>query len=354
MRFVAVLRFVCVVAAGMIGAAAGRPTVGFAEEATVAVSFQAGAYVGLPLFVASEKGWWSSVDLAPRFVAYANGPAQIAAAAGRNWDIGVGSLTAAVLGSSLTDIAAIAPASDEAPAHVLVARAEQAEAITRAPQSLRGQLILLTTNSTADLVATGCLRRWSLRREDVRVVSLAPAQIVTAFAAGNGAAAVLWGPHQHQLAERVPIQALCSGREAGVNLPGALLVRATFLRENPERAIRFLAVYLRSVAWLRANPREALDLFRRFSAEGGAPLEERAAQAEMDARPTFTLEEVQRQMARTATVASPFDRSFVALATYMRGIGAVREVPAPRTAITDDVLRRLIADATLRALASSP
>ena len=96
----------------------------------------------------------------------------------------------------------------------------------------------------------------------------------------------------------------------------------------------------------------------RFTADPARYLDfetkERAAQAEMDARPTFTLEEVQRQMARTATVASPFDRSFVALATYMRGIGAVREVPAPRTAITDDVLRRLIADATLRALASSP
>lgn len=325
-----------------------------AQVDSITVGFQGSAYAALPLFVASEKGWWAGVALAPRFVAYAAGPAQIAAAAGRAWDIGVSGLAAAVLGAALADLTTIAPVADEAPAHVVLARADQAEAITRAPQSLRGQQIFLSANTTADMVAIACLRRWSLRRDELSVVNLAPLQIVTAFAAGNGALAVVWGPYNHLLAGRVPVQPLCSGRDGALALPGAVFARAAFLRETPERAVRFLAVYLRAVAWQRANPREALELFRRFSAEGGLELDERAAQAEIEARPLFAIEDVQRQMARTATAPSPFDRAFAAVAAYLRSVAAVRAAPEARAAISDDILRRLLADAALRAVAATP
>lgn len=343
----------CLLLAISLAAAATVPTAR-AEDEAITVGFQGAAYGALPLFVASEKGWWAAVALAPRFVAYAAGPTQVAAAAGRNWDIGVGGLSTAVLGAAFAELTTIAPTADEAPAHVVLARADQVEAITRAPQSLRGQQIFLSANTTADMVAVACLRRWSLRRDELRIVNLAPSQIVTAFAAGNGTLAVVWGPYNHILAERVPVQPLCSGREGALALPGVVLARAAFLRESPGRAVRFLAVYLRAVAWQRANPREALELFRRFSAEGGLPLDERAAQAEIEARPLFASDDVQRLMARTAAAPSPFDRAFAALAAYLRSVGAVREAPDPRAAISDDVLRRLLADAALRTVATTP
>ncbi len=323
-----------------------------AQDAVV-VSHPPGAAAALPLFVASERGWWREAGLAPRFVPYAAGAAQVAAAAARDWDVGVAGAVATVLGTALAELRLVAVANDEGPAHVLVVRSDDAPTIA-APQSLRGKQIFVTLNSAAELVLLGCIRRWNVRREDVTTVNLAPAQIVTAFALGNGSAAVLWSPHQHQLAERAAVQPLCSGRDAGVMLPGAIVARGAFAREQPAVLARFVAVYLRAVAWQRANAAEAAALMGRFAEAGGVALPGAALPALLEANVTFTLDEQLRLFARAGNQPPPLERAFTTLATYLRGARAIRELPNPRDVLGDEVLRRIAADERLRAFATTP
>src|SRR5207247_2041783 len=84
---------------------------------------------------------------------------QIAAAGARDWDVAVTGAVATVLGTALADLRLVAVANDEAPAHVLVARSEDAALIAQ-PQTLRGKQVFVTLNSAAELVLLGCIRRW--------------------------------------------------------------------------------------------------------------------------------------------------------------------------------------------------
>src|SRR6185369_8393849 len=174
-----------------------------AQDAIV-VSHAPASPAALPLFIAQERGWWRDAGLVPRFITFASGSAQIAAAGARDWDVAVTGAVATVLGTALADLRLVAVANDEAPAHVLLARSEDAALIAQ-PQTLRGKQVFVTLNSAAELVLLGCIRRWNVRREDLTLVNLAPPQIVTAFAVGNGAAALLWSPYQHLLGERTGV-----------------------------------------------------------------------------------------------------------------------------------------------------
>ena len=40
-------------------------------------------------------------------------------------------------------------------------------------------------------------------------------------------------------------------------MPGALIVRGDYAKENPENVAKFLAVYLRAWSWMNANRKEA-------------------------------------------------------------------------------------------------
>ena len=64
----------------------------------IKVSYQPSLYWALPFHVATEKGWWKEVGLAPEFSTFPAGVPQIAAAAAKSWDVGGTGSVPAVLG----------------------------------------------------------------------------------------------------------------------------------------------------------------------------------------------------------------------------------------------------------------
>jgi NitT/TauT family transport system substrate-binding protein len=345
-------RIVSAALAAVLGALlTGGPAQAQAPTA-IGVSYQPALYWSLPFFIADQRGWWREVGLAPSFSTFPAGPPQVAAAAARTWDVGGTGSAPAVLGAARFNILTIGITNDESAANVVMARADQADAILRQPQSLRGQQVLVTANTTGDFALTACLRRWGVDRGDVQLVNLAQAQIISAFSSGNGALAVLWAPNNYTLAEHTGARTICSGRDVGAAVPGTLIVRADYARENPDLVARFLAVYLRTIAWERANPRETVELMRRFYAQGGVSVSDAALQQEIDTRPTFTLDEQLRIMSRDAG-ASQVDGWYSALGAYLQSVGTVQQAPDVRSFITDEYMRRIAADARLRAFANN-
>lgn len=320
-------------------------------QTAIKVSYQPALYWALPFFIASEKGWWKEAGLAPEFSTFAAGAPQVAAVAAKSWDAGGTGSAPAVLGAQRFGLVTIGITNDESAGNALVARKADVERIRANPASLKGQQLLLTTNSTGEYAALACLDKWGLGRRDMQLVNLGQAQIISAFASGNGALAGVWAPNIYTLQERAAGVVVCSGKEAGAVVPGALVVRSDYARSNPDQVAAFLAVYLRSIAWQRANRDETIALMRRFYEQGGVTLPDQYLAAEIDTRPTFTLDEQLKLLSRDSG-ASTADGWFMALGGYLKASGTLQEAPDPKGFITDEILRRIAADPKLRAFAA--
>ncbi len=301
------------------GTLAGQPAA--AEE--IGVSYQAALYWALPFYIADQKGWWAELDLEPNYSVFPSGAPQVAAAASGSWDVGGTGSAPAVLGAARFDIVTIGITNNESAANALMARADEAEAIKADPQLLKGERLLVTTNSTGEYAAAACIENFGLTYpDDVEVINLNQQEIISAFATGTGKIAGLWAPNIYTLEAKADSVVLCSGEDAGAIVLGALIARREFAEANPEAVAKFLAVYLRGVNFIRDNPDEAVALMGDFYAQTGVELEEKYLQREIDTRPMFTLEEQLEIMGGEGSV-STVEKWFDGLGTYMTSTGTL-------------------------------
>lgn len=347
------LRRTLLAAAAVVPLLAARQPAVAQSLAPIKVSYQPSLYWALPYYIATQKGWWREVGLQPEFSTFAAGAPQVAALAAGAWDAGGTGSAPAVLGAQRFGLLTIGITNDESQANAVVARRRDVDRIRTNPQSLKGQQVLETINSTGEYATLACLQHWGLGRRDVQLVNLGQAQILSAFSAGNGMLAGVWAPNIYTLEERADGVVVCDGKQAGVAVPGAIVVRADWARKNPDRAAAYLAVYLRSIAWQKANRAETIQLMRRFYEQGGVTLPDKYLETEIDTRPTFTLEEQLRLLDRGASGQSTADQWFARLGDYLKSTGTLQQVPEGRSFITDEYLKRIAADPRLRAFSNA-
>jgi NitT/TauT family transport system substrate-binding protein len=317
----------------------------------IKVSYQPALYWALPFHIATEKGWWAEVGLRPVFSTFPAGVPQIAASASRSWDVGGTGSVPAVLGHVRFGIRTIGITNDESAGNALLARREVADRFAANPASIKGQTIVLTANSTGDYAVQSCLRRWGLTKADVTIKNMGQAEIISAMSSNNADLGGLWAPNIYTLEEKAGARVLCSGKEGGAVVPGALIVRGEYAEQNPENVAKFLAVYLRAWRWANANQPEAIAMMRKFYEQGGVSISDASLKKEFDTRPTFDLAGQLARMDR-ARGASEVDGWFTAIAEFMRGTGAIPTTPAPADFITDAFMKRVQADPKLREFAN--
>lgn len=341
---------------GLCGAALAALALGASAQTPapapipIKVSYQV-AYWALPLFVAQDKGWWAEAGLKPEFVAYPAGAQQIAGAPSKSWDVGGTGSPPAVLGAQRYEIMTIGITNDESATNAVMARKDKAAAIRANPaKELKGQQVLLSPNSTGEYSTMACLKKWGLQRSDVQIVPLAPAQLVSAYTGDNGMLAGTWAPNTYTLNEQIGAEVICSGKDAGVMVPGALITRKEFAQQNPEAVARFLAVYLRAVSYQKSNRPEFMAALRKFFDANGIKLKDAYLANEME-RPIFPLDEQLKMLSR-AGGKSTADGAFEALAGYLKSVGTIADVPDPKSYISDEYLKMVDKNATLKAFAN--
>ncbi len=316
----------------------------------IKVSYQI-AYWALPIYIATEKNWWAEAGLKPEFVVYPAGAQQIAGAASKSWDVGGTGSPPAVLGSQRYEILTIGITNDESATNAVMARKDKVAAIKANPaKEIKGQQILLSPNSTGEYATMACLQKWGVARADVTIVPLAPAQLVSAYSGGNGLLAGTWAPNTYTLNDQMGAEVICSGKDAGATVPGALIARKEFAKQNPEAAARFLAVYLRAVSYQKANKAEFMSYLRKFFEANGIKLKDAYLANEME-RPIYPLDEQLKLLSR-AGGKSVADAWFDALAGYLKSVGTIQDVPDPKTYITDEYMLLVDKTAPLKAFAN--
>jgi ABC-type nitrate/sulfonate/bicarbonate transport system substrate-binding protein len=337
-----------VLAAAMLAGGATQAQPALTE---IKVSYQPALYWALPFFVASEKNWWAEVGLKPVFSTFPAGVPQIAAAASKSWDVGGTGSVPAVLGHVRFGIKTIGVTNDESAGNALLVRKDLADKIAKDPASIKGQTIVLTANSTGDYAVQSCLKKYGLAKADVTLKNMGQAEIISAMSSNNADLGGLWAPNIYTLEEKAGAKMLCSGKDGGVVIPGALIARGEYAEQNPENVAKFLAVYLRAWKWMGAHKPEAIAMMKKFYEQGGVSISEASMKKEFDTRPTFDLATQLARMDRTRGN-SDMDVWFSQIAIFMRGTGAIQTIPQSGDYLTDAFMKRVQADAKLREFAN--
>ena len=337
--------------AGLFG---GAPTIATAQALTpIKISYQPALYWALPFHVATEKGWWKEVGLQPEFSTFPAGVPQIASAAAKSWDVGGTGSVPAVLGYVRFGVKTIGVTNDESAGNALVGSPQKAAEFAKDPvAALRGQTIALTQNSTVDFAIQSCLKKYGLKKADVVFKNMGQSEIISALSSGNADLTGLWAPNIYTVEEKVGAKVLCSGKDGGAMVPGALIARGDYAKENPQNVAKFLAVYLRAWRWMAANKPEAMAMMKDFYAKGGVTVSEASMKKEFDTRPTFDLATQVKQMNR-ASGNSQVDAWFAQIALFMRETGALPSVPNVQDFVTGEYMDMVQADPKLREFANS-
>jgi len=297
-----------------------------AQLTEIKVSYQPALYWALPFYVAEEKGWWAELGLKATFSTFPAGVPQIAASASKSWDVGgVGSVPA-VLGAARYNLLTIGLTNDESAGNALLAVASRAEGFAKNPQSIKGQTIVLTANSTGDYAVQSCLAKWGLKKSDVTIKSMGQAEIISAMSSKNADLGGLWAPNIYTMEEKEGAKVICSGKDTGTVIPGALVVRADYAKEQPQNVAKFLAIYLRAWKWMNAHKPEAIAMMKKFYEQGGVTISEASMQEEFTTRPTFDLAGQLRIMDR-AKGSSDVDTWMTKIAEFMKSTGTIAEAP---------------------------
>lgn len=299
-----------------------------------------------------KKVGGKEVGLAPEFSTFPAGVPQIAASAAGSWDVGGTGSVPAVLGHVRFGIKTIGISNDESVGNGLIGSAKAAAEFAKDPAAaLRGKTITLTQNSTADFAVQSCLKKYGLKKSDVVMKNMGQAEIISALSSNNTDLAGMWAPNIYTVEEKAGAKLLCSGKDSGAIVPGALIARGDYAKQNPENVAKFLAVYLRSWSWMNAHRAESIRMMKDFYAKGGVSISEAAMNKEFDTRPTFSLQKQIELMDRKGA-SSQMDKWFDELAVFMRETGAVQQVPKSSEYVTDEFMKRVQADPKLRDMAN--
>jgi len=322
-----------------------------AEPVEIKVSYQPAVYWALPFYVATEKGWWEQMGLKPVFSVFPAGVPQMAASASKSWDVGSTGSVPAILGFHRFGIKTIGISNDESQGNALVVSKGVYDGLKANPKDLKGKTIVLTANSTGDYAVQSCLRKFGLDKSEVMLKNMGQAEIISAMSSGNADYSGVWAPNIYTLEERAGAKVLCSGKDAGAYVPGALVARGDYAKEHPENVAKFLAVYLHAWNWLNANRKEAIELMEKFYSQGGVKISEASMNKEFDTRPTYDLTQ-QIKLFDRAGGASEADKWFAAIGEFMKASGALAKVQPAEQYMDGSFLKRVADDPKLSAYAN--
>lgn len=313
----------------------------------IKVSYIPALYWALPFFIATDQDWWYELGLKPEFKTYPGGVPLINGASSNAWDVGGAGSLVSVVGSSKFGIKTIGITNDESQANTIVASKNAAVAFRSNPDWIKGKTILLTNLSTGEFTVSSCLKHYGLSISDVNIKLGTQGEIMNSITSGTAEFGGLWAPNIYTLEERSNTQVICSAKDSGATVLGALIVRDDYAKENPENVAKFLAIYLRAWNWMHAHPSEALEMMRKFYELGGVTVGDQFLVREFNTRPTYNLDKQLTLMDRSKSGTSQMDLWFREYSEFLKAKKAVEAAPSPSDFITDKYMKMVKADKKL-------
>ena len=341
----------------VIGTAAAAPTASSqASEGTlfkIKVGQQPQRW-GLEWYIASQKGWWKEVGLEPTMLTFSSGAPEIAAGASGSWDVGGAGNIPSVLGAARYGLQTIGIADGEAAIITIMATKDKADAYLKNPALMKGKTIPVTSNSTGQWGATECLKKkFGLGAGDYQYVNLSPAEINAAVSSGRYDVSEVWAPNTYILESTIGAKIICTGAEVGLPITSNLFALPAFAKKHPDIVAKFLAVYLRAIAWEHAHPKETVEYLGQFFKSTGVNIPEKYLPIELHDRPAYDLAQQVAIFKKNANGGSTMEDWWNQVGNFMISVGTIRKVPDVKTHVTDKYLMMIQNDPKLKAFAEN-
>lgn len=306
----------------------------------------------LAWYVAGKKGWWEKVGLQATMATFASGAPQVAAGAAGSWDVGAAGSIPSVLGGSRYKLLTIAIADEEAAINTIMATKDKADEYSKNHALLKGKTIPVPFNSTGHWGAKICMeKKFGLAPSDYTFVNLSPSEINAAISSGRYDVTEAWAPNTYQLEATIGARVICNGKDVGLPITSNLFANPQFAKEHPDIVAKFLAVYLRAIAWERAHPKEAEQYLGEFYKSNGVNIPEKYLAQEMHDRPAFTLQEQLKMLKGSESGTSEVAKWMDQVAEFMKSVGTLTKVPEAKDYVTDKFLLMVANDPTLKKFA---
>ena len=221
------------------------------EKITIAVTpWPASA----PIYVAHEKGYFKDEGLDAALHSYISGHLGLDAVLSGKVDLatcGDTPIARAVIDGK--PVAVVATISEIGQAIRIIARKDRA---IFTPNDLRGKKIGLVRGTTADFFLHTYLAVAYINPKDVRVVNVATDKLVDALLKGEVDAVSTWSPFTLVLRERLGSNAVILDQPNFYIMTWNIAVTQEFVKNNPERIMRFLRAIVRASRFIREHPDE--------------------------------------------------------------------------------------------------
>ena len=337
-----------IVAIGMLSTAAA------ADEMTSVRVAQQPQRWALEWYIATKKGWWKEIGLNPTMNTFASGAPEIAAGASGSWDVGGAGDIPAVLGAARYGLLTIGIADEEATIITIMALKDKADGYLKDPGLLKGKTIPVTTNSTGQWGAAACLeKKFGLKEGEYQFVNLSPPEINAAVSSGRYDVSEVWAPNTYILESTLDAKIICTGKEMKLPITSNLFATPEYAKAHPEIVAKFLAVYLRAIAWERAHPQDTITLLGEFFQSVGVNIPQKYLARELHDRPAYTLAEQLEIFRKENGKRSKAEDWSDQVANFMVSVDTIKKVPPAESYVTGAFLEMVEKDTKLKAFAEN-
>lgn len=307
----------------------------------------------LEWYIATKEGWWKEVGIDPKITTFAAGPAEIAAGASNSWDVGGAGDLPSMLGASKYGLTTIAIADSEAAIITLMATKDKADTYLHDPSLMKGKTIPETSDSTGEWGAAVCLeKKFGLKPSEYHFVNLSPPEINAAISSGRYDLAQVWSPNIYILESAIRAKVICNAAQVGLPITSNIFTTQAFAAAHPDIVAKFLAVYLRAIAWERKHPREADADLGEFFNSVGVKIPNTYLAQELHDRPAYTLDEQLKIFGANTAGTPEIVDWWNQLGNFMKSVSIVRKIPPASQFATGKYLQMIAADPKLRAFAN--
>lgn len=232
------------------------------EKIPLVISKVQAPFSGL-IDIATEKGYFDDEGLAVTIKQAAFGPPSISSVISGESDVGTSAETpianALVMGKPIKIIASIFKAGDD-PGLI----ANQDSGIDK-PRDLKGKRIGIVSGTVSDYLVDLFLTFNQIDRKGIVLVSMQPDQLVDALVSRKVDAIAIWNPFLAEAKQRLGGKAMIFSTNEIYRLYFNLVIRADYLPANTEAINRLLKALLKSEAFVKSNPDEAMLIISRNS-----------------------------------------------------------------------------------------
>lgn len=231
-----------------------------AETVQVSMGYIAD-YAGASLAaVADAQDLWAQHGIEIKAQPFTNGPLAIQA-------LGTGDLDIAYIGPGALWL----PASGKATVVALNTVGEADRVIAQAGidsiEDLKGKSVAVPEGTSGDMILTLALKEAGMTKDDITVVPMDAATVVTAFASKQVDAAGIWYPSINTIKKQVPdMVELASSSDFTdiMSFPSAYVAGNDVVKNDPEKIERVLQVVREANQWRYDNQDEAVEITAKF------------------------------------------------------------------------------------------